>query len=180
LCLHLGEGPVQYREQPAGIEVEACRAELQGLAAYQRGQAGRQLISPGHPRPVHQNWDDAYVAGQGSLDLQPHEVSGIVEAAPPMLVGDRQPLIADQRQQHIAGPDCSGDHLDEVVAQLDRVDVLEDLAAAEVVGEPVEQPAGRVGGLLPPVADEDPTRSRRRGFSHGPHLVIPILSPGAS
>src|SRR6266542_441142 len=120
-------------------------------------------------------------SARGILDLQPHEVIGVIETTPPMLVGDRQPLIADQRQQHVAGPDCSGDHLDEVVAQLDRVDVLEDLAAAEAVSEPVEQPAGRVGGLLPPVADEDPAWSCRRGCSHDLFLgdALPPFQPGS-
>jgi hypothetical protein len=73
-----------------------------------------------------------------------------------------------QRQQHVAGPDRGGDPLDEVIAQLDVVDVLEDLALAVVVGEPVEQPAGRVGRILPPVADEDPTLGCSSGLRHGP------------
>ena len=59
-----------------------------------------------------------------------------------MRIGDREPLIADQRQQHIAGSDRSGDHLDEVVAQLDRVDVLEDLAAERLASRSYNQPAG--------------------------------------
>jgi hypothetical protein len=52
--------------------------------------------------------------------------------------------------------DRGSDHLHKVIAELDRVDVLEDLAPAEPVDEPVEQPARRVGGLLAPVADEHP------------------------
>jgi hypothetical protein len=72
-------------------------------------------------------------ARQGRLDLQPHEVFGIVESTLPVHVGDRQPLGADQRQQHVTGSHRGGDHLDEVVAGLDRVDVLEDLAAIEMV-----------------------------------------------
>jgi hypothetical protein len=50
-----------------------------------------------------------------------------------MLIGDRQPLSADQRQQYVAGSHRGGDHLDKVVARLDRVDVLEDLAAIEMM-----------------------------------------------
>jgi hypothetical protein len=44
-------------------------------------------------------------------------------------------------QQHIAISDRTGDHLDEVVAQFDRVDVLEDLAVAVAASQPVVQPA---------------------------------------
>src|SRR5215207_3326618 len=93
-----------------------------------------------------------------------------VDAPPPILVGDREPLITDQRQQNVAGPDRPGDHLDEVVAQLDRVDVFEDLSVAEVLCKSIEQPAGRVGGLVPPVADEDSSRWSCGGYSHRPHL----------
>ena len=93
---------------------------------------------------------------------------GVVEATAAVRIGDGQPVLADQRQQHVAGPDRAGDHLNEVVAQLDRVDVLEDLPAAVVVGEPVVEPAGLLGGLIAPVADEDPTRLGWRGCSHDP------------
>ena len=74
-----------------------------------------------------------------------------------MLVGDGAPSFADQRQQHVTGPDRLGDDPRELVTELDRVDVFEDLLAAEVLDEAGIEPAGRVGGLLPPVADEDPT-----------------------
>ena len=169
----LGEGPVQHLQQPACVEVEAGRAQLEGLAAHQLGQAVRQLVGTRHPGPIHQDRDDADVARQGRLDLQPHEVVAAVEATPAVFVGDGEPLWTDQRQQHVAGPDRPGDHLDEVVAQLDGVDVLEDLPAAEAVGQPVVQPAGWVGRLLPPVADEDPARPDRDGSSHCPHLPRP-------
>jgi hypothetical protein len=59
------------------------------------------------------------------------------------LVADREPLITDQRQQHIARPDCSGGHLDEVVAQLDRVDILETWPPPKrLASRSYNQPAG--------------------------------------
>lgn len=79
-----------------------------------------------------------------------------------MLISDPKPPITDQREQHVTEPDRVGDHVDEVVAHFDRVEILENLVV-ETVGEPIEQPAGRVGSLLSPVADEDATRS---GLSH--------------
>ena len=83
-------------------------------------------------------------------------------------IGGREPLLANQRQQHLARPDRRGDHLDKVVAQVDRVDVLEDLVDAVAVSQPVVQPARRVGGLLPPVTDEDPARRWCQRLSHEP------------
>jgi hypothetical protein len=72
---------------------------------------------------------------------------------------------ADHRQQDRAGTHRLVDYLREVDAELDGVDVHEDMVVTEAVGEPVVQPAGEVAGLLPPVADEDATR-RDRGHSH--------------
>jgi len=134
---HPGKGQVQHLEQPAGIELEAAWAQLEGLAAHQPGQAVRQLIDTRHPRLINQDRDDADLARQGRLDLQPHEIIRVIEATPATPIGDRQPLITNQRQQHVAGRDRSSDHFDEVVAELDRVDILEDLAAAEAADQPI-------------------------------------------
>ena len=116
---HLGKGLVEYLEQPASVKIEPVWAEFEGLTADQPGQACRNLLGAGHPRPINQDWDDADVACQGGLDLQPYEVVGVIEAAPPIRIGDCQPLITNQGQQHITISDRTGDHLDEVVAQFD-------------------------------------------------------------
>ena len=151
------------------------------LPAHQLDQAVRQLIGTRHPRPIHQDRDHPNLARQSSLDLQPNKIIGVVKATPPMRIGDRQPLVTDERHQHITGTDRSGDHLDEIITQLDRVDVLEDLPAAEAVCQPVVQPAGRVSGLLSPVAAEDPTRRGWRArTSHCPHLLKPTRPHQAS
>jgi hypothetical protein len=34
----------------------------------------------------------------------------------PILTGDREPPVADQREQRVTGSDRGGDHLNEVVA----------------------------------------------------------------
>ena len=83
-----------------------------------------QLAGVRHGRPVDQDGDDAVVALEGRLDLQADEVVGTVEATPPMLVGDGEPSLADQRQQHVTRSDRLGDDPRELVAELDRVDVL--------------------------------------------------------
>jgi hypothetical protein len=134
----------------AGLSSRACRRT--SSTRLSGSSSARGIL------PIHQDRDHPDLARQGSLNLQPNEIIGVVKAAPPMRIGDRQPLVTDERQQHITGADRPGDHLDKVITQLDRVDVLEDLPAAEAVCQPVVQPAGRVSGLLSPVADEDPTR----------------------
>jgi hypothetical protein len=142
-----------------------------------RPPQGAALLS-GRFRLLRRRLREGAVARQGGLDLQPHEVIGTVKPTPPIRIGDGEPLVADQRQQHIAGSDRSGDGLDEVVAKLDGIHVFEDLAAAEVDCEPIEQPARRIGGVLPPIADEDPSGNFWRRRSHDLCLATPILISG--
>jgi hypothetical protein len=47
--------------------------------------------------------------------------------------------------------------LGEVHARLDRVHIDEDLALAETIGQAVIQPASKMAGFLPTVADKDAT-----------------------
>ena len=115
---------------------------------------------------VYQDGDDTDLAGQGSFDLHSDEVARIIQAPSPVSVGDSEPPAANQRQQHVTRSNRRGDHLDEVVAQFNGVDILEDLTSAEVAGEPVIQPASRVGSVFAAVAHEDPARSTSGGFSH--------------
>ena len=59
---HGGECGIEHFQQSAGVEVEPGRAELQGLAAHQPGQAVGQLFGTWHPGPIDQDRDDADVA----------------------------------------------------------------------------------------------------------------------
>ena len=166
-----GKGPVQDHQEPAGVVLEAGRAQFDSLAADQSGQAGRQLLGTRHPGLIYQDRDHPNIARQRGLDLHAHEVIRVIEATPPIRSGDRQPLITNHCQQHIAGPDRPGDHLNEVIAQLDRVHVLEDPVVAVPVSQPVVQPARRVGGVLPPVADVDPARRWCSRLDHQPYIA---------
>jgi hypothetical protein len=155
---HFCERHVQYFEESVCVVFEAARAEFESLTTLQADQASRQLISARHICPSNQDRNDSDVALQGGPDLQTHKIIRIIKAPPPTVIGDREPSITDQRQQHVAGTDRSANNLDEVVTELDRVDVFEDLSGAKVLRESIEQPAGRVGGFVSPVADEDSTR----------------------
>jgi hypothetical protein len=170
LGMHLDKGPVQHGEEPAGVSVEARGAELEGLAARQPDEAGRQLFRGWHPCAANQDGDDPHVARQGRLDLQANKVVRVVEAPLPILVGDGQPSITDEDEQHVAGANGVGDHLGEVFTRLDRVHVFEDLVPAELRNKVVVEPAGGEVCFGSPVADEDPTRRWRRGSGHEPHL----------
>jgi hypothetical protein len=55
---------------------------------------------------------------QAGLVQQPPTALEDASIAYTVHIGDRQPLIINQHQQHGAGPDCLGDHFDGVVAGL--------------------------------------------------------------
>src|SRR5262249_22733554 len=115
----LREGAVQHLRQALDVELEAAGVQLKGLPTHQPSQPRWQLVGSGKSRPLNQDWDDTDVTLQGCLDLQPHEVFGVVEASPPLVVGGREPPVSDERQENSTGPDRSIDHLDKVVSEPD-------------------------------------------------------------
>jgi len=163
---HLTEFPIQLLEQLSGIEAETVGDKFKGLLVSEVTQASRQFGDLGHLRSIDQNRDHTNATRERRLNLQPHEVLGVVQAPLPAFAGDRQPPCPNHRQKHRAGPNRGHDHLNEVVPQLDRIDISENLALAEVVNQPVKQPSGRVGSIFPPVADKDPAVSQRSSCGH--------------
>jgi hypothetical protein len=61
----------------------------------------------------------------------------VVEPPIPSLVGDVQPAVTDEGQQHLAGPDRILEDPDKIVARVDGVDILENLLAAQVRAQAV-------------------------------------------
>jgi hypothetical protein len=86
---------MQRDETPLAGGVKAVRAELDSLTPCQRPQARRKVSGAGHAGPVHQNRNDTDTAVQRSLDLQADKVVRVVQAPPPVLVGELQRTIAD-------------------------------------------------------------------------------------
>lgn len=107
--------------------------------------------------PVHRYRDDADTAVQRGLDLQADEIARVVQTTKPVLVGDGQPPLANDGHQVRARTDRDRDHLGEIIAGLERVDVLEHPGPAETLSEPLEQPPSRVIAI--------PLRGRRRTFA---------------
>ena len=156
LALDVGQGALHDFQEALGVGAEASGAELERLAADHRRDAGRQLVAPRHQRTLDQDRDEQDLPRERGLDLEPDEVVGVVEPTRPVRAGDVEPVLADQGEQDVARPDRVRDRLDEVVAELDGVDILEDLIRPEAFGEAVVEPACRVRRVLPAVADEDP------------------------
>jgi len=126
----------------------------------------RQLLTPRQRCSTDEDRDDPHIAAQRGFDFKAHEVLGVVE--PPMAgpVGDVQPAVTDEGEQHLAGANCVPDNPDKVVARVDGIDVLENVVAAQMGTQEVVQPARRERRVLPPIADEDPSPSRRRERRH--------------
>jgi hypothetical protein len=98
------------------------------------------------------------MTGQCGLDLQPHEVAGVVKPAPSVLAGGCEPPAADQSKQDVARTGRHRDRFAEVVARRYRVDVPEDLVSAVSAGERAGQPGGKVGSVFAAIAHEYPGR----------------------
>jgi len=135
-----------------------------GLASGELVERLGEFVGHGHGCVVDEHGNHRVAAFQRSLDLQHHEVMGILELAP--LTGavlHVDPLRADDRDEHAALPDSLGDRADEVRAGLDRLDVEEDAVAPEPADEAIGDATGDVP-VLSPVAQEDPTRCRGTDF----------------
>jgi hypothetical protein len=130
--LLLGESLFYDPDQPAGIGLKPVGIQLKGLPVDQLAETGWQLVRMWHPGLSHQDRDDSHLALQRGFNLDAHEIVRVLQAPAAGLVGDREPLGTDQHEQHITGPDGVGDDLGEVIPQLDRVHVLENLVGPEM------------------------------------------------
>ena len=127
LSLELGE---RFGE-PFGVRVEPVVRDLDGLPAGELLQALGKLSGLWHRRPVDKNRYDRNVTLERRLDLDADEVVGVVEAAPVLLVGARNPALADDSQQRVAFADPVGEDVDEIAAGRDRVHVEKDVLVTE-------------------------------------------------
>src|SRR5262245_29549893 len=135
--------------------MEVGIAQVQRLAPRQRRERVRKLLGAGHPRALEEHRDHPDVALQGCSDFMADEVTGVLQPPPPLGIGDREPVPADERDQDVARAYRALDGLHEVEAGLDAVDIHEDVVAAVMVAQAVMQATGRRTALLAPVADED-------------------------
>ncbi len=157
--------------QPAGqvfgVGVETGVGNLDGLPLRQGLQPVRQFLGTRHARAVHENRNDANVAFKRRLDLDAHEILGIVDASSLLVVADSQPLPADHRHQRIAGADALRQDTYEIEARLDIVDIEEDMIAVHPIDDAIIDETSVTRRVLTPVADEDPAvHATALGLAH--------------
>jgi hypothetical protein len=165
----VAQDPLQRVHQLSGVVAPAGVAELDRLAAGEGLEVAGEGVHRRHARPVHQDRDHPDPAGQRRGDLQADEVARAVQAPAALGVRRRQPLVADHRQQHVAGADRPLDALHEVAAGLDGVHVHEDPLGAEPGGQVLAQPARVPRAVLAAVGDED----AGHGVPPGAHDIPP-------
>ena len=126
----------------------------------------RRLLAARQRCSANKDRDNPHIAAQCGLDFKAHKVLGVVE--PPMAgpVGDVEPAVTDEGEQHLAGANCVLDDPEKVVARVDGVDVFENVVTTETGAQAVIQPTRRKRRVLPTVADKDPPRVRRGGRPH--------------
>jgi hypothetical protein len=149
---------IKDSRQTVDVRVPSGVAQLDGLPSGEPFEIGWELRSGWHSRTFDQHGNDSHVAGEGDADLETDEIVWIVQPATAVPVGARQPLPADDREQHIAGTDGALEDVHEVDAGFDVRDVHEHRGSAEPGPQVVEEPAGMAGAVFTPVADEDAGR----------------------
>jgi hypothetical protein len=136
------------------VGAEAFMREPDGVAARETLQALRQIRRARHLGVVDQDRDYALLLLKRRLDLDAHEVFRIVEAPPARLVGG-EPALADHRDQHVAACDLVAQHLHEVVAGRDIVDVHEQAFRRKGLLKPAKQGLGEARVVVAAIVDED-------------------------
>ena len=128
---------------------------LDGVPQRECERASREVVRNRHPGAGDECGDDADVASERRLDLEPHIVVRAAQASFAAGVGSRQPARADHHEEHVAGRDCRLDGVLELDADVDRVDVHEHVLRAELVGKGIVETACLAARVLAPVTDED-------------------------
>jgi hypothetical protein len=146
----------RYRlDEDFSVGAEPVMRDAHGIACRQRFQALRQVIGRRHLGAANQDGDDPLVLIQPSLDLQPYEVTRIIEAPGAVRIRCGQPTAADDRQQDVALGDTVIQDLNEVESGLDAVHVEEQPILGKCRFEHIEQATRRPSLVAAPIADED-------------------------
>jgi hypothetical protein len=128
------------------------------LPARQTLQALRQFARLGHRRAINKDGNDANVALERSLNLDPDEIVRIVEPAQTVLVGAGNPVPSNDRDERITRADAIGQDIEPINSKVDVVDVEEDVFALKPLHHAVMDRTRGERGLFPPIADEDAAR----------------------
>ena len=127
-------------------------------------QAGWQVRVVRHLALTYEDRDDAYTLLQGALDLDAHEVIGVVDAhlaiTRPLRVARIVPVIANDGQQHGTLTNALTDVYGEVQTRRNGLHVVEDIGSFEAILQPLEDSVGGVTAVIAAVADEDLAASR--------------------
>ena len=98
------------------------------LPSLKRCHRWRQLLRSGHRCTLYQHGDDRDVSSERFLYFETHEVFRVVEPAQSRAIAHRSPSRADHDQHDGRFAQRGVQHVDEVGAWINRIDVEEDLA----------------------------------------------------
>ena len=119
-------------DQALRVVIEAGVADLDGIASGQLRDVGRQVRGLGYAGAFDQGGDDELIAGERFADLGFDEVVRMVELAVAVGVSGGEPVLANDRDQRVAGRDLIGDDFREVRAGHERVQISEYVLASEL------------------------------------------------
>jgi len=114
-----------------------------------------KLLVPRHLCAPHENGDNLDFALQRSEYFNADEIVCVAEPRPVLVILERQPILADECNQSVAGADLLLDHFYEVTAWTNVCDVHEDVVRAKARADLIVEPPGISTGVVAPVTDED-------------------------
>src|ERR1700674_5214846 len=149
-------------------------AKLERVPAGQALEVLRQLGFDRHVGAIDEHRDYRNVALERRGDLDADVIPVALEPLSALLVLRLEPMRSDQRQQHVALRDLGIELLDKIEARLDGVDIDEEVAAREALGEMIVEPARYARCVVSPVVDEDAghARTKRSTTGRGPRHRI--------
>ena len=124
------------------------------LPQTELGEVVGQTVGCRHRRATDEHRDHALVERQRATQLDADIVVGIVQAPIAIRSDDREPLRTDDREHDVTPLQSAVDAQCEVLAGVDRDDILVDVVLVEPSRQPVAKPACPGRSIASPVADE--------------------------
>jgi hypothetical protein len=113
-----------------------------------------QFFRAGYLRSSHEHRDHSHPAAKGLRYFHANKIDRIIEAATASLVRAAYPVSTDQRNECFALREAISNDLRKIRANLDGVDIHEDLVLSEIGANRIKQPQRVAAAIFSPVTNE--------------------------
>jgi hypothetical protein len=140
------------------VGLKSRRRNLGPLPPRETLQALGQFARFGHGCAIDKDRNHANVAMKRRFDLDPDEIVGIVDPAQTVPVGAGNPVPSNDRDKRVTRANAFGQDAEPINAEVDVVDIEEDVFALQPLHETIVDCACGERGLFAPIANEHAAR----------------------